>query len=142
MYPFVSVLKRQILNYVWIFAFLTAFQKFISRRGEPHTIRFDNGTNLVGRSKILEEAWHQLAFDIEGDIAPKTDRVASQPCQNQSLWRVIQGSGREPEGICEASAFHIQFHVRQLYIANCSCKAILDNWPLYPLTDNSQDFKF
>lgn len=50
--------------------FLAAFQKFISRRGQ-RTVRSDNGTNLVGASKVLKQAWHQLAPETEGNMVPK-----------------------------------------------------------------------
>ena len=43
-------------------SFLNALQRFFSRRGNAHTIRSDNGTNLVGGQRELQQAiqgWNQ-----------------------------------------------------------------------------------
>ena len=37
-------------------SFINALQRFISRRGQPHIIRSDNGTNLVGAERELKAA--------------------------------------------------------------------------------------
>ena len=41
-------------------AFINVFRRFISRRGKPHTIQCDNGTNFIGASAELQRSMMDL----------------------------------------------------------------------------------
>ncbi len=55
-------------------AFLAAFKRFIARRGLPHQVFSDNGTNFVGAEKEIQVAY-KLLQDNQSEIA---DALAAQ----------------------------------------------------------------
>jgi len=49
--------------------FLNAFSRFCSRRSSPSYILSDNGSNLVGCSKLLREEWKKICKEAQNRLA-------------------------------------------------------------------------
>lgn len=51
----VKAVHMEVVSELTTDAFLSAFKRFISRRGRPASVCSDNGTNFVGASRGLEK---------------------------------------------------------------------------------------
>ena len=84
--------------------FLSAFQRFISRRGCPLHIHSDNGTNFVGASKILAK---EFLLNSKSAIENK---YAHQNVQ----WHFIPPGAPHMGGLWEAGVKSFKSHIRKI----------------------------
>ena len=90
-------------------AFINAFRRFISRRGNPHTIYSDNGTNLVGGYLELKRSLKDLdQSTISDHLNRKEIRWRFNPpyaSHMGGIWeRVIRSIKRVLSAICSEQA--------------------------------------
>ena len=84
--------------------FMSAFQRFISRRGCPLHIHSDNGTNFIGASKQLaREFLHNSKVAIE-------NKYSHQNIQ----WHFIPPGAPHMGGLWEAGVKSFKSHIRKL----------------------------
>ena len=123
--------------------FLSAFQRFISRRGCPTTIFSDNGTNFVGASRELEK-------DFRSFLRESQTTVCSTYGIQGLTWRFIPAGAPHMGGLWEAGVKSFKTHFRketqsykytfeELSTVLTRIEACLNSRPLCPMTDNPQD---
>lgn len=126
-------------------AFLNTLQRFISRRGAPHTIWSDNATNFLGASRKLEDLkqlfkQNQHWVEVFGW------------CRDQvgTIWKFIPPRSPHFGGLWEAGVKSAKYHLvraassgplhrDELDTLIASVEAILNNRPLIPLSTNPND---
>ncbi|XP_041451111.1 uncharacterized protein LOC121404808 [Drosophila obscura] len=120
--------------------FLAAFTLFVARRGCPHEVQSDNGSNFVGASRAL-------AVDLLEAIRTWTSAVYSQ----QGLsWRFIPPGAPHMGGLWEAGvkSFKTLFQ-RSMYTAKYTLEefatllskneACLNSRPISPMSEDPND---
>ena len=125
-------------------AFLAGMDRFISRRGRPHTIFSDNGSNFVGAKNQL----HQLyKFLRSTDV---NDSIHQHLLQNQITWK--NSPARSPlfGGLWEAAIRSMKYHLKrvvgaqiltfeELTTVTCQVEACLNSRPILATTSHNQD---
>ena len=124
-------------------AFLGALRRFISRRGKPHIIWSDNGTNFVGAANELKALF---AFLREKE----TQQRISEFCSSQSIcWKFIPERAPHFGGLWEAAVKSMKQHLKKvvgetkLTFEECctvltQVEACLNSRPLCPLPDSDE----
>lgn len=124
-------------------AFIAAFKRFVSRRGQVSDIYSDNGTNFVGASEILLED-HQLA------ITTSEEEFAELLANDGVKWHFSPPSAPHFNGLAEAGVKSVKFHLRrivgsvsltyeELFTVLCEIEGVLNSRPISPLTDDASD---
>ncbi|XP_065356213.1 uncharacterized protein LOC135950608 [Calliphora vicina] len=119
--------------------FLAAFNRFISRRGCPHTIFSDNGTNFVGASRELEREFKTFLLESKS-------RICSTFGINGLSWRFIPAGAPHMGGLWEAGVRSFKLHFRkdahsgkytfeELSTVLDRIEACLNSRPLCPMND-------
>lgn len=85
-------------------AFLSAFQRFISRRGCPNHIHSDNGTNFVGASKILAKEF----------LLNSKRAIENKYAHQHVLWHFIPPGAPHMGGLWEAGVKSFKSHILKL----------------------------
>lgn len=125
-------------------AFLAAFQRFVSRKGTPHTVYSDNGTNFIGAKSELHELY--VMFQTEA-----TQKKLFELCQTKEIaWRTIPPRSPHFGGLWEAGVKSVKSVLKKVYQAAsltifelytllCQVEAILNSRPLYAHSNDPQD---
>lgn len=122
-------------------AFMAAFRRFISRRGQCAHMYSDNGTNFVGASKRLEREITNLSrcSSVQNDIA----NIGTQ-------WHFIPPAAPHFGGLWEAGVKSMKHHLKRI-IGNttltyeemstllCQIEACLNSRPLVALSNDIDD---
>ncbi|XP_046397407.1 uncharacterized protein LOC124164220 [Ischnura elegans] len=125
-------------------AFIAAFRRFISRRGQCINVCSDNGTNFVGADKELKEL--RSLFNTEVYQRDVTTHLASDGI----TWHFIPPRSPHFGGLWEAGVKMVKYHLRRVLgnaILNyeepntilTQIEACLNSCPLTPLSDNPND---
>ena len=89
-------------------AFITAFRRFIARRGKPSLIWSDHGTNFVGTARELKELLEFLEHQ-------KTQEVISQFSSTQGIsWKFIPERAPNFGGLWESAVKSMKTHLRRI----------------------------
>lgn len=124
-------------------AFLAAYYRFCSRRGLPHHVYSDNGTNFVGASKLLhkEAGIHQLSM---------SDEIHKAISNQGTTWHFIPPASPHFGGLWEAGIKSMKYHLKRV-IGNSTLtfeelstvltqiEACLNSRPLSPTTSDPSD---
>jgi hypothetical protein len=122
-------------------AFITAFDRFTSRRGLARDIFSDNGTNFVGANNEL----HRILKEIEREIGEKL--------QEKSIrWHFTTPLAPHAGGIYESGVKSMKHHLvrecanrsfdyEQFSTLLCKIEAIVNSRPLTALSDDPDDFE-
>lgn len=116
-------------------AFLAAYRRFSARRGKSAHIYSDNGTNFIGAKNIIAQSKY----------------VANKMSGDGTCWHLIPPAAPHFGGIWEAGVKSAKHHLirimgdkkltfEELTTLLCQIEAILNSRPMYPLTNNQNDF--
>jgi Family of unknown function (DUF5641)/Integrase zinc binding domain len=126
-------------------AFLAAFDKFVSRRGLPHTMHSDHGLNFVGAKNVLQELYDFLA-------KPSTHAdIIEYFRQNEVEWHFIPPRAPTHGGLWEAGVKSMKYHFhrvaenslltfKEFDRLKAKIEAILNSRPLTSISDDPNDF--
>lgn len=120
--------------------FLAAYQRFVSRRGNPDKIYSDNGSNFIGTNNELRRA-----FEIWNE-----EQIQHYVNANATEWRFITPSAPHEGGIWEAAVKSMKFHLKRIMGTQkysiqgittllCSVEACLNSRPLCALSEDADD---
>lgn len=73
-------------------AFIAALERFVSRRGLPHTIYSDNGTNFVGAANVFEHSKKIANFASANSI--KWQFIAPRSPHQGGIWEAAVRAGK------------------------------------------------
>lgn len=124
-------------------AFLAAYRRFISRRGLPHHMYSDNGTNFVGASKILRKEAGAHLLHITDDVINEISNIGSE-------WHFIPPSSPHFGGLWEAGIKSMKYHLKRIIgdstltfeeisTVLTQIEACLNSRPLCPTTSDPSD---
>lgn len=84
-------------------AFLAGFNRFVSRRGIPHTMYSDNGTTFQGANRELVASYHAAMRNPDFLNKLAVDRVT---------WRFLPPAAPHFGGLWEAGVRSIKHHLK------------------------------
>lgn len=120
-------------------AFLSAFNRFISRRGSPDVVRSDNGTNLAGASRVLKDAWEQLTANCEEEFAYKQIKWLHNPPRASHFGGLFEAAVGSLKRYIKKLPSTSNLVYEEFHTAVCGWEAILNSRPLYPVSDDIDD---
>lgn len=88
--------------------FMSALYRFMGRRGMPHDIFSDNGTNFVGADKCLQTNADQFKQSIEENVIPALAGIGTQ-------WHFIPPSSPNFGGLWEANVKAVKQHLYRTF---------------------------
>lgn len=126
-------------------SFLSAFRRFIARRGYVSDIYSDNGTTFVGANKELIELRELFLSNTFKEV------IQSLAAKNIN-WHFIPSSAPNFGGIWEAGVKSIKYHLRrttnkayltydELYTLLTQIEACLNSRPITPLSNDPNDLE-
>ena len=125
-------------------AFLAGMDRFVSRRGRPHTIFSDNGSNFVGAKNQLHNLYKFLK-------STETNNAIHQHLLHHKItWK--NSPARTPQfgGLWEAAVRSMKHHLKrvvgsqvltfeELTTVTCQVEACLNSRPILATTSHNQD---
>ncbi|XP_059220686.1 uncharacterized protein LOC131995745 [Stomoxys calcitrans] len=126
-------------------AFLSAFRRFVSRRGACTDLYSDCGTNFVGASKEL-----QVLFEKSQKSLP--EEVLQALSQNCTTWHFIPPASPNFGDLWEAGVKSVKYHLKriigernltfeELTTLLCQIEGCLNSRPLCPLSSDPSNFE-
>ena len=123
-------------------SFILALRRFCSRRGYPHIIRSDNGTNFVRAESKLKTATKDLDKKrIEEEVNNnQTEWLFSPPC---SPWTsgAMESMVKVTKHALKAVIKERTFTDDELYTIMTKVESTVTSWPLTNVSDNIDDYE-
>lgn len=124
-------------------AFLAAYRRFSARRGLPHHMYSDNGTNFVGAAKIIRKQAGTHLLNVTDDIINEVSNIGSE-------WHFIPPSSPHFGGLWEAGIKSMKYHLKRIIgdstltfeeisTVLTQIEACLNSRPLCPTTSDPSD---
>ena len=122
--------------------FLSAFQRFVSRRGKYSELFSDNATNFKGAASELNNMFREATTFYSN--------AAKQMADLGTNWTFIPPSAPHFGRLLEAGVKSVKHHLRrvigehrltieEIYSLLCEIKACLNSRPLYPTSNDPDD---
>lgn len=126
-------------------AFLSAFRRFIARRGKPEHVYSDNGTNFIGAKNELHAIYQMLHSKDE-------ENIARTLAHEGITWHLIPPRAPNFGGLWEAAVKVAKRHmIRQiggtsllhedLITLLAQIEACMNSRPLMPMTEDASDLE-
>lgn len=127
-------------------AFLAALKRMSSRRGKPHHIYSDNGTNFVGANKALQQEQAELRKTFHDEFYAEIGEMGIQWHFNAPAW---PSAG----GLWEAAVKSLKYHLRRVVGEQkltfeeystllAQLEACLNSRPLCTITEDPDDLDY
>jgi len=122
--------------------FILALRRFISRRGHVKIIMSDNGTNFVGAKNEIDECLKVIDKKVIYDFAT-TNKIEWRFNPPLSPWMggcwesLIKNVKTSLKAIIQSHKLTFE----ELSTVLCEVELILNNRPLIPISDDSNDFQ-
>ena len=125
-------------------AFLAGMDRFVARRGRPHTIWSDNGPNFVGAKNRLNKLYQFLRTkEVDSSIHQHLLR-------NRIEWKNSPAKSPNFGGLWEAAVRSMKYHFKrvvgslvlsfeELTTVACQVEACLNSRPILATTSHNQD---
>ena len=125
-------------------AFLAGMDRFVARRGRPHTIWSDNGSNFTGAKNQLNKLY-QLLKTKEVNCS-----IHQHLLRNRIEWKNIPARSPNFGGLWEAAVKSMKYHLRrvmgelvlsfeELTTVVCQVEACLNSRPILAMTSHNED---
>lgn len=122
--------------------FIATYRRFVARRGIPHVLHSDCGTNLVGADSALKRMFTQSTQEHHA--------IAAHLSQDRTHWKFNPPAAPHMGGKWEAVVKSLKFHLRrtisetvltfeELTTLLTQIEATLNSRPLEPLSDDPDD---
>ncbi|XP_046964187.1 uncharacterized protein LOC124533066 [Vanessa cardui] len=123
--------------------FLSAFKRFVARRGRCNHLWSDNGTNFVGAARELKQLF-------SSERSPFVNEVAAALANNSTEWHFIPPQAPNFGGLWEAGIKSTKYHLRrvigdstltyqELSTVRSQIEACLNSRPLYVSSSDPDD---
>ncbi|XP_024881085.1 uncharacterized protein LOC112460568 [Temnothorax curvispinosus] len=124
-------------------AFVAAYQRFVSRRGLPHSMYSDNGTTFQGADRELSAAYAKAIRDPNFINLLATDQTA---------WHFVPPAAPHFGGLWEAAVKSMKHHLKrsvglhtftfeEMTTLLCRIEACLNLRPIAPVSDDIDDYQ-
>ena len=125
-------------------AFLAGINRFVSRRGKPHTIFSDNGSNFIGAKKQLSNLYKFLKS------SETNTSVHQHLLQHKITWKNSPAKAPPFGRLWEAAVRSMKHHLKrvagtqiltfeELTTVTCQVEACLNSRPILATTSHNQD---
>jgi len=117
-------------------AFLQALRRFVSRRGKPHVIYSDNGTNFIGAERALVNVDWNVVF-----ASAATQRIRWKFSPPSAAWwggwweRLVQMVKR----ILRKNLGRASLDFEELMTILCDCEQLINSRPLTYISEDVRD---
>lgn len=126
-------------------AFLKAFRRFVSRRGQPAHLHSDNGKNFVGAKNELHQIYQMLYSQQE------VEKIQQVCAEEEIVWHLNPPKAPHFGGLWEAAVkvakTHLYCHLgntllsfEDLSTVLAEIEAAMNSRPLVPMTEDPNDF--
>lgn len=124
-------------------SFLSALFRFMSRRGTPHIIRSDNGTNFVGAQRELATVFRNSQRIRSEMMARGIDWRFNTPASPHmgGVWERLIGSVKTALEMIMASKVRRSLDDEHLSTLFCIVEDLINRRPLTPLPDSPDELR-
>ncbi len=121
-------------------SFIHALRRFVARRGKPHEIRSDNGTNFVGGNRELKESINQWNENkLHQYFRQQEIRWIHNPPKASHMGGVWERIIRSIRKIMQALLREQVLDDEGLLTLFCEIESIINGRPLTKVSDDPQD---
>ena len=123
-------------------SFIMALRRFRGRRGNPRTIRSDNGTNFVGANRELTEALKSLSEErITGELAQEGITWYFNPPSSPHMGGIFESMVKQVKRALKTVINDQVLPEETLRTVLVETEAILNSRPLTSVSDDPDDYE-
>ncbi|PFX34669.1 hypothetical protein AWC38_SpisGene505 [Stylophora pistillata] len=123
-------------------SFIMTLRRFRGRRGNPKTIRSDNGTNFVGANRELGEALKSLSQGrITGELAREGITWYFNPPTSPHMGGIFESMVKQVKRAMKTVINDQVLPEKTLHTVLVETEAIVNSRPLTPVSDDPNDFE-
>ena len=123
-------------------SFIVALRRFRGRRGNPKTIRSDNGTNFVGANRELGEALRSLSQErITGELSRKEITWYFNPPSSPHMGGIFESMVKQVKRAMKTVINDQVLPEETLHTVLVETEAIVNSRPLTPVSDDPNDYE-